>query len=547
MGIDTSFSPSPERESAARPGLMLSQHVVRVILLMAATAAMLVWGLRHTEACYGDGLRAIEQARQVARGDWRGGLIGAVDHPLHPLLILAAHPLVGGDDAASWQRAAVALGFACVVLLVIPAYLLGRDAFGDQTAWLAAMLVAANPLLVTIVANALTESSFLLAWTWGLWAAVRFLREGRFVWLPVTIGLGALAYLARPEGILLPVSVAGTLLLLPLHQATRIHWPRWAAATAFLVVGSLAAAGPFIALEGGIGTRPSVARVLGLAPGASADAPERERPLAAGQSASETYRQATARVLRCVRVAAFTPLLLLALPGYLLARRSPARARLGLFFGLILGISVAGLVRLHATGGYCTARHALIPALILVVFAAHAIERLMGMIAIPGSWLGPERSRVRPGAAIWVLAIAVLVILPRRGQVAPAEIPGPFHVYRDSGDWLARTVEPGEAVLDMTDWSSFFSNGPGYRFADVQAAPADPSLRWVVLRRSHLFGHWGYSGVLRGLVAGLKPTAVVPEHPAPGQIQVEIYDRFPPAGRIAASGGPGSPEVAPRR
>ena len=42
-----------------------------------------------------------------------------------------------------------------------------------------------NPLMGGIVANVLSESSFLLFWTWGMWAAVRFLREGRFLWLPL--------------------------------------------------------------------------------------------------------------------------------------------------------------------------------------------------------------------------------------------------------------------------------------------------------------------------------------------------------------------------
>ncbi|QEH37867.1 hypothetical protein OJF2_64590 [Aquisphaera giovannonii] len=531
---------SSSRSQVDRPALIPSQHVIRVVLLMITTAALLGWGLRHTEATYGDGLRAIEQARQVARGDWRGGLIGSIDHPLHPLLIVAAHPLVGGEDAASWQRAAVAMGFACVVLLVIPVYLVAREAFGDRSAWLGALLVSANPLMVTVVANALTESSFLLAWTWGLWAAVRFLREGRFVWLPSTIGLGVLAYLARPEGLLLPATVAATLLLLPLHRATRINWPRWAAAAAFLVVGSAVAVGPYVALEGGIATRPAVARILGLAPGASADAPERERPLRADQTALESYRLASARMIAAVRGAASTPLSWLALPGLLLIRRGPARARLWLFFGILLGASAAGLVRLHATGGYCTVRHALIPGTILILAAAHGVARILDAVAIPGSWLGQAKSRMRPGTAVWAAAVLALILPTRGGEPASPTIPGPFHAYRDAGDWLARHAGPGDAVLDMTDWSSFFSGRPGYRFAQVREAPGDPSLRWVVVRRPHVEGRWGYSEVVRGMIAGLQPAALVPEHPAPGQVQVEVYDRRPSTGRVAVSGGAAS-------
>ena len=59
------------------------------------------------------------------------------------------------------------------------------------TAWLGAILVVANPVMGHAVINVLSETTFLLFWTWGLWGAVRFLREGRFFWLPLTIGFVA--------------------------------------------------------------------------------------------------------------------------------------------------------------------------------------------------------------------------------------------------------------------------------------------------------------------------------------------------------------------
>jgi hypothetical protein len=248
-----------------------------------------------------------------------------------------------------------------------------------------------------------------------------------------------------------------------------------------------------------------------------------------------------------VQGAATTPLLLLALPGFLLIRRDPAKGRLWLFFGVLLAASGAGLVRLHATGGYCTVRHALVPGMILLVAAANGVVRLMDRITIPGAWLGKARLRMKPGTAIWALVVGALLAVPRQGGTSPLEVPGPFHVYRDSGDWLARTAEAGDAVLDMTDWSSYFSGRPGYRFADVLRAPADPSLRWVVVRRPHVEGHWGYSEVVRGLIAGLQPVALVPEHPAPGQLQVEIYDRLRPTGAVAVSEAAGTSGGSTRR
>jgi 4-amino-4-deoxy-L-arabinose transferase-like glycosyltransferase len=510
------------------------QYAARIGLLMMGTALLLGWTYRHEEASFADGLRYIRQAQEIDRGAWRDGLVGGIDHPLHPLGLVAARGLVGGEGPVSWQRAAVALACASIVLLTIPVYLLARDAFGDPAAWLGCALFMAHPLIGSIAVNALSESSFLLFWTWGLWTAVRYLREGRFAWLPPTIGFGVLAYLSRPEGMLLPLAMIATLLLLPLHRSTRIHWPRWWYAMGFLMVGSILAAGPYMALKGGLGTKPAIARVLGLAPESPPDALERERPLPPCQTRLETYRLATERMAKVIRGFVSTPLLPLALLGLVMLPRGPERARTWLLFGVLIVASAVGLVRLHATGGYCTVRHGLVPGMLLVLAAAHGLSWLMARAAIPGNWLGLGQEPLIPGPAVWALLLALMVVIPRLGD-AGSSVPGPFHLYRDAGDWLAANTRNGDRVLDLTDWSLFFSGRPGYRFAHVYEAPADPRTRWVVLRKPHLEGHWNYSRVVRDLVGNREPVILIPADPAPGQLQLRVYDRLTPLGQVAAA------------
>ena len=60
--------------------------------------------LRHDEACFADGLRYIRQAELIDQGAWRDGLLYSIDHPLHPLGIVLARGLVGGDGPVAWQR-----------------------------------------------------------------------------------------------------------------------------------------------------------------------------------------------------------------------------------------------------------------------------------------------------------------------------------------------------------------------------------------------------------------------------------------------------------
>ncbi len=509
------------------------QHATRMGLLMAVAAVLLGWVLQHKETNFADGLRYIHRAEKIQAANWRDGLIKGIDHPLHPLLIAAVHRALGGVDPASWQVAALLLCFTSAVLLVIPIYLLTLELFGEKTAWLGCLLVIVNPIIGYIVVNILSESTFLLWWSFGLWGSVRFLREGRFFWLPLAIGFGALAYLTRPEGMLVPAALVATLLLLPLSPATRINWPRWWRAIAFLAGGLVLFVGPYIALKGGVGTKPGIARVLGLAPRAEPLGLERERPLPPDQTNLETYRIATIRMLRVFRAAVTPPLFPLALFGVVLAARQTGRARTGLLLAIILAAAAVALVRLHAISGYCTVRHGIVPGIILTLAAAYGLAWIMDKVSIPGHWLGLAHERLRPGPAVWAIVIGAVVLFPNVRAQGP--LLRPFSVYRQTGQWLAQNMMPGDQVLDMTDWSLFFSGRPGYMFANVYNAPANPSMRWVVVRKPHIVGHWHYSDVIRRLIGDREPVAVVPPRATHNQVQILIYDRCAPPSQIAAS------------
>src|SRR5262249_43990809 len=79
-------------------------------------------------------------------------------------------------------------------------------------------------------------------------------------------------------------------------------------------------------------------------------------------------------------------------------------------------------------------------------------------------------------------------------------------------------------VLDMTDWSLFFSGRSGFGFDAVGDVAGLPQPRWVVLRDAHLQGHGRSGEVARELVTGRLPVARFPEKPGPHQLQVFVYD-----------------------
>ena len=91
--------------------------------------------------------------------------------------------------------------------------------------------------------------------------------------------------------------------------------------------------------------------------------------------------------------------------------------------------------------------------------------------------------------------------------------------YRAAAEWLAKQVNvpPDERVVDVTGWTLFYGERPGYTFANLVEAPADPDLRWVVVREAHLHGPWAYCEQIRSLVAGLQPVARSPRIPGAGR------------------------------
>ncbi len=297
--------------------MSLTRKSACVGLVMMLAAGLLSWLVLHTEVLFADGLRYIRQAQALDRGGWAEGLAQAVDHPVYPVSIAVAHRLIGGEGPMAWQAAAQGASATAGVLLIAPLFLVASELFGPGAAVLACFLTFLVPLTGHVFADTLSESTFLLFWTWGLWGAPRFLRQGRPLWLLLVITGAGLAYLTRPEGLLLPAALVAALGLIPLIRPLRMERRRWWLAIGLLLIGPTCLVGPYIAIKGGIGTKPSIARLLGTAPRSPAQAVERQRPLEPGQSALATSTLAAEAVYDAVREAVTTPLLCLSVVGLL--------------------------------------------------------------------------------------------------------------------------------------------------------------------------------------------------------------------------------------
>ena len=135
------------------------------------------------------------------------------------------------------------------------------------------------------------------------------------------------------------------------------------------------------------------------------------------------------------------PLFAMGVFGLVLALFQVSRMRAWLFLAIVLAASAAALVRLHATGGYLTTRHGLVPGMILTMAAAHGLAWTMSKVTIPGRWLGLAADRVRPGPAVWAALLGLLVVLPNVRAQATSNS-GPFDVYHSTGRWIASMPIP---------------------------------------------------------------------------------------------------------
>jgi 4-amino-4-deoxy-L-arabinose transferase-like glycosyltransferase len=210
----------------------------RLSVLLAVSAALrLVWWRLGPQVIEAEGSYYARVAENLAAGR---GLIGLREAglqllypPLYPALIAVGVKLGLASEAAGRLVSVIAGSWLPVIVC-----LLARRIHGAAAGWLAGALTALHPLLIGISAAVLTESTYLTLSMLAILFVVELLaRDSR----PWALGAGALfglAYLCRPEALLLAALASMGLVLANLRD-----WRRAAGRAALLlaVLGLLAA------------------------------------------------------------------------------------------------------------------------------------------------------------------------------------------------------------------------------------------------------------------------------------------------------------------
>ena len=118
-------------------------------------------------------------------------------HPLYPICIALAQPLVG-----DWEVAGRLVSAFFGALVILPAFALARGIVGRQAALLSAVFIAVHPRLVQDSASVLCEATYTFLLVLGVLAARRGLVSGPKALVSFAGLCLGLAYLVRPEGAL---------------------------------------------------------------------------------------------------------------------------------------------------------------------------------------------------------------------------------------------------------------------------------------------------------------------------------------------------------
>jgi hypothetical protein len=465
--------------------------------------------LTHTEVASRDSIGYIRIAWQLEHTNWLTALPAASQHPAYPAAILmvswAVRPFFESDLPTAMQVSAQVASSLASVLLVVPMFYLGRELFDRRIAFWATALFQCLPSSGRVMADGLSEPLFLLWIATGLLFAVRGLRN-RSPWCFAVVGLsGGLAYLTRPEGLVLILATGLVLLVMQILPHLRFGWRSFLKCGVSLTLATLVLAAPFMILIGGISVKTTAKNVLKQQEGLTPWLRKAEKkwdalqPNRAGISSSPAlfaiwqegpdlgpagrYGWA-AQTMRDVFLRAF-----------FFVWWAPGLLGLWLFrdrFWKIPGawvllvsclILLAALYRVAVVMGYLSDRHTLLIVMCVSYWAVAGLD-------VVGRWLASALAWWRPvltGGAWtnprgWTLGLLMgLTGLPLVRTLEPlhADRVG----FKQAGRWLAQNTYPGDYVEDPYSWTSFYA-GRVFLEGATDLPAHEPAFSYIVLENA---------------------------------------------------------------
>jgi hypothetical protein len=472
-------------ETVERPRILLGPDYLRLAALVLVAVAVHAWLVAHTAVTARDSLGfarlalCFENPSAAPRIDPHrpnytlDHIRAAEQPPGYPLAVWAVdgvHRHVSDRPVADRVLVSCQIANAlAAVLLVAPAYLLGRMLHGRNTGFAAALLFEVLPVPARITSDGLTEGVHLLVAAWAIVLGVRAVQRPRISgFLLCGLATGA-SYLVRPEGLMLATGPGAVVLWF----AWTRRWPRDAAFARLtaLFVGVGLVAVPYMLLIGKISNKPTSGYLNPLgAPSGLIYQPEKSEAKPGGPAAAlfgawwDLQRDAgTPRELWAFKAVFqeanqsgfYVVWPLAAFAAVALRRRFTTTPGLWVL-AVLVACNVALLVYLAARVGYVSERHTMLLTLLGCQFAAAGLPLLAAAL---GQLLPRvERFGVRVTAA-GLLAALVAAAVPCALKSLHPHREGHKH----AGLWLAARATDGDAVVDPYCWAEWYAGRTLYR------------------------------------------------------------------------------------
>jgi hypothetical protein len=483
----------PEPPTAPPRGPWRDAALIAGLLLTAV--ALRGWLLHHTEVPARDTIGFIRYALEFERHSWPTVLRNNHQHPGYPLTVLAVSvPVRAWGSLPEVEAMTFSAGLAsnlAAVLLLIPVYFLGKLLFHRAAGFGAALLFQCLPVPAHILSDGLSEPLFLLCASSALALAVAALRGSRPWLYALAGGCAALAYLTRPEGVLLLVAMLAVLFGLQLLQAQRRSALQLFTCATSLIIAAVAVGSPYLLATRGLTNKPSISIMLGKPiPPLGTALPEPPAPAGRGPLFAFTLNNndpvpkrafqaawgLVSELVKCFHYVAWLPTLV----GMWMFRRRPWSVP-GMWVPLVFcGLLAAGLCALAVRAGYMSDRHLLLLVLCGCYAAAAALWELP-LRWLPARWAAP--------AAVLLLVGVVVASLPKAMETLHANRVG----HHAAGLWLADHADPADLIVDDHCWAHYYAGRVFQEAHPVVPPPEYVPVRYVVVGRRERDGNLTYN------------------------------------------------------
>jgi hypothetical protein len=222
-----------------------------LLVLLCLATAIRVWLICNTEVTSRDSIGYQRFAWELGHDNWKQVLRSNVHHPLYPVTILMISGpvrLMANDSEVAIMElsAQIASGLAGI-LLIFPMFYLGKELFDRRVGFWASAIFQCLPVGARVMSDALSESLFLLTSAMALFLAIRAFRTGSVRQFAMCGLCAGLAYLTRPEGVLIVAAVGLVLMGRQVWAGGQFAWRKTIHSLAGLILACTVVAGPYMA------------------------------------------------------------------------------------------------------------------------------------------------------------------------------------------------------------------------------------------------------------------------------------------------------------